>query len=160
MGQSIGLHVEDSRTDTVNDPIQQEMRRRAWYSLYILDRLLALQLGRPVAIHEMEYHVNLPTEMGDTDPSISSPGNGSVMNYFIHVIHFSKIIDSVITLYLPTQSEESLASHTTLLDNNLLVWKTNLPRHLRFDLGHTFEKGNVFKKQVHPDPRSLRSCPF
>jgi hypothetical protein len=155
MGQSIGLHVEDSPTENTIDPIQQEMRRRAWYSLYVLDRLLALQLGRPVAIHETEYHVSLPSEMADIDSDSANPGNGSVLNYFIQVIHFSQIVGSAITLYLQTHSEESLTSHTARLDKSLLDWMTNLPRQLRFDLGHTFEKGGVFKKQVHQDSRSL-----
>ena len=154
MGQSIGLHVEDSPTENASDPIQREMRRRAWYSLYVLDRLLALQLGRPVAIHETEYHVSLPSEMADTGSDFASPGNCSVLNYFIQVIHFSQIAGSAITLYLQTHSEESLTSHTARLDESLLAWMTNLPRKLRFDLGHTFEKGGVFKKQVHQNSRS------
>jgi hypothetical protein len=155
MGQSIGLHVEDSPMENVGDPIQREMRRRTWYSLYVLDRLLALQLGRPVAIHETEYHVSLPSEMADADSDLASPENCSALSYFIQVIHFSQIVGSAITLYLQTHSEESLASHIALLDKCLLAWMTNLPRKLRFDLGHTFEKGGVFKKQVHRNSRSL-----
>lgn len=29
--------------------------------MYVLDRLLALQLGRPVVIHEADFHVELPS---------------------------------------------------------------------------------------------------
>jgi len=34
---------------------------RTWYPMYVLDRLLALQLGRPVVIHEADFHVELPS---------------------------------------------------------------------------------------------------
>ncbi|GLA56204.1 hypothetical protein AnigIFM63604_005664, partial [Aspergillus niger] len=33
------------------------------------------------------------------------------------------------------------------LDQRLSEWKVDLPRHLRFDLGHTFERSVFFKRQ-------------
>ncbi|KAI9742133.1 MAG: hypothetical protein M1834_000523 [Cirrosporium novae-zelandiae] len=158
MAQSIGLHVEDPGLKFTNraNGERREMGRRAWYSLYVLDRLLALQLGRPVAIHEKEYFVHLPTDntpaenMSDQISS-SSDSRPAVLMYFIQVIQFSRIIGRVVTeFYRPTQTEVSpddLLSFTSLLDNELLSWKANLPRYLRFDLGHTFEQGDGFRRQ-------------
>jgi hypothetical protein len=34
------------------------------------------------------------------------------------------------------------------LDHTLLQWKFSLPRSLRFDLGHPFEKSETFRRQV------------
>jgi hypothetical protein len=155
VAQSIGLHVEDS----LRQPLaEQETMRRTWYSMYVLDRLLALQLGRPAAIHEGEYRVNLPSETEETaslfggDVQCPPEKKFSSINYFVSVINFSRIIGQVISdLYSPSQiaiDPDRMLLGTTTLDKNLIEWKLSLPRHLRFDLGHTFERSIIFKRQV------------
>ena len=138
---------------------EQETMRRTWFSMYILDRLLALQLGRPVAIHEEDYIVNLPSKAEETalnasGEDLSDPlGDGlSPLDYFHAVVKFSRIVGHVISdLYRPTQlrmDPDQMLLSTNTLDEKLLEWRLNLPRHLRFDLGHTFEKSLVFRRQV------------
>ncbi|KAG0647505.1 Transcriptional activator acu-15 [Hyphodiscus hymeniophilus] len=138
--------------------LQQETMRRTWYLMYVLDRLLALQLGRPVAIHKQEYRVNLPLETDETaclfdgDSFPFRPDKSpSTLDYFVSVTKFSQILGQVISdLYSPSQAvldPDRMLLSTTTLDEQLLEWKTRLPRHLRFDLGHTFEKSIVFKRQ-------------
>lgn len=136
-------------------------RRRTWYSMYVLDRLLALQLGRPTAIHEAEFNVKLPSVDdqspftspydGDSDAS-GALGHGYLMAYFLEVIQFSHIVGLVIqNIYRPSQvdlSPDQMLSSASSLDQRLLEWKVQLPQQLRFDLGHTFEKSLSFKRQV------------
>jgi Fungal specific transcription factor domain len=164
VGQSIGLHVEDSlkRSVTSLSLLEQETMRRTWYSMYVLDRLLALQLGRPVAIHEDEYSMNLPSKAelpeetaGDIsrgDPANQLGDGLSALDYFHSVVKFSRIVGQVISdLYRPSQlrmDPDQMLLSTATLDEKLLEWKLDLPRHLRFDLGHTFEKSLVFRRQV------------
>ena len=160
IGQSIGLHVEKrvETNSTTRSPVEEEMRRRAWYSMYVLDRLLALQLGRPFAIHEGEYLVNLPSRVEDSaidlseDASFPQASEGpSTIDYFLSVIAFSRILGQVIyDLYRPSQvrlDPDRMLLSTENLDRSLLEWKINLPRHLRFDLGHTFEQSAIFRRQ-------------
>ncbi len=127
--------------------------------MYVLDRLLALQLGRPVAIHEEEYCVNLPSETEETTSLFDGGAyrvpldkNPSSVDYFVSVIKFTKILGQVISdLYRPSQvaiEPDRMLLSTTTLDERLTEWKLRLPRHLRFDLGHTFEKSMIFKRQV------------
>jgi hypothetical protein len=127
--------------------------------MYVLDRLLALQLGRPVAIHEEEYRVNLPSETEETAclfdaSSLPFPRTtaASSIDYFVSVIKFSRILGQVISdLYSPSQQlldPDRMLASTKALDKKLLEWKVGVPRHLRFDLGHTFEKSIIFKRQV------------
>jgi hypothetical protein len=159
VGQSIGIHVEDSlkRSTTSRSQLEQETMRRTWYSMYVLDRLLALQLGRPIAIHEEEYYVNEPSEadesmFGASGESSTFGGDVSALDYFHVVIRFSRIVGQVISdLYRPSQLKidpDQMLVSTTTLDEKLLEWKLDLPRHLRFDLGHTFEKSLIFRRQV------------
>lgn len=144
--------------------IETEMRRRLWYSLYVLDRLLALQLGRPAAIHEDGYNVELPEVVDDT--LLDSSKNGSpvpsiyetsINEYFLSVISFSGIVGQVMrdiyNLFGVNKSIEEMLSHTVRLDHEVTQWKLGLPRKLRFDLGHTFEKSVTFQRQVcHTSP--------
>ena len=98
LAQSIGLQVKDAaRTPEDNsNTFSYELRRRTWYSIYVFDRLLALQLGRPPAIYEGDFNVGLPSRLDDTAMSdavhtSSQAGNeGSLAgDYFIAVIQFS-----------------------------------------------------------------------
>ncbi|KAL4781663.1 fungal-specific transcription factor domain-containing protein [Aspergillus varians] len=160
MGQSLGLHVENSPNCTSSQESWMRDRahwRRTWYSMYVLDRLLALQLGRPMAIHEADFQVDLPSLTDDapfspiTDDDNSNRASGHMMDYFLAVIRFSHILGLVIQeLYRPSQvdlSPDQMLHSTAGLDQHLAQWKLNLPRHLRFDLGHTFEKSVSFKRQ-------------
>ena len=161
MGQSIGLHVESSRSEP-KWTVDCENRQRTWYSMYVLDRLLALQLGRPMAIHETDVKVELPSEHDQSAFGVKTKGvlvedgtslpHGSMMDYFVQVIRFSRIVGLVICeLYRPSQvdlSPDQMLNSASLLDQRLFRWKSDLPRHLRFDLGHTFEESIFFKRQV------------
>lgn len=164
MGQSIGLHVETcaSNLSWMSDP---NHRQRTWYSMYVLDRLLALQLGRPTAIHEADFQVELPSANdqspflspnNQTSVPVSDLRNGGMMEYFLEVIRFSHIVGLVIQgLYRPSQvdlSPEEMLQSASSLDQRLFEWKMSLPRHLRFDLGHALEKNISFKRQVSTLP--------
>lgn len=129
-----------------------------WYSIYVLDRLLSLQLGRPPAIHDDDFNVPLPTRASDTEIDWAGElveerdnSDASSGDYFLEVIAFSGIVGRVLrSLYRPRRSHfasEDLLT-TKDLDRQLVEWKLALPRALRFDLGHTFEQLQTFKRQA------------
>ncbi|KAK9444983.1 hypothetical protein VB005_01444 [Metarhizium brunneum] len=159
VAQSIGLHVENDDIDhtKLNQSLEIEERRRVWYSIYVLDRLLSLQLGRPPAIHDDDFNVPLPARASDAEidwtgnvveeKTDNTPSSG---DYFLAVIAFSGIVGRVLRgLYCPRRSHfasEDLLN-TKDLDRQLVQWKLALPRVLRFDLGHTFEQSHIFSRQ-------------
>ncbi|RAH70385.1 uncharacterized protein BO66DRAFT_438386 [Aspergillus aculeatinus CBS 121060] len=164
MGQSIGLHVESSPMHTRTSWMADRAHwRRTWYSMYVLDRLLALQLGRPMAIHESEFQVEMPSVSDPfpfgRNPTVSAGSSTasrdtstcSLMDYFIAVIRFSYLVGAVIReLYRPSQIDvapDVMLNTSSALDQRLSEWKKGLPRHLRFDLGHTFESSVTFMRQ-------------
>lgn len=165
MAQSIGLHVDTTPLKVglaISLDTECELRRRTWYSMYVLDRLLALQLGRPMAIRQADFHVTLPSrsshglcyssETADAFEVDGTKSQPSEMDYFLHVINFSGIVENVMQdLYRPVQPEvsvEKLLADASTIDSSLLRWRASLPRHLRFDLSHTFERSVVFQRQV------------
>jgi hypothetical protein len=122
----------------------------------VLDRLIALQLGRPPAIHDDDCHISLPSRIddakfdwdADTYPLDTEEGP-SIGDYFLSIIEFSKIVGFVLRdLYGPKRDKREELMSTRSLDKQLLEWKRHLPRTLRFDIGHTFEKSLLFKRQV------------
>lgn len=162
VAQSIGLHVENDDIDhtKLNHSLEIEERRRVWYSIYVLDRLLSLQLGRPPAIHDDDFNVPLPARAGDAEidwtgdvieeKTDNTPSSG---DYFLAVIAFSGIVGRVLRgLYCPRRSHFASGDllNTKDLDRQLVQWKLALPRVLRFDLGHTFEQSHIFSRQACP----------
>ncbi|KAJ4196150.1 hypothetical protein NW767_009610 [Fusarium falciforme] len=155
IAQSIGLHVE-SKTSKPRGPVELERRRRIWYSIYVLDRLLSLQLGRPPAIHDEDCSVPMPSRRGDSEidwtSSIIEPVEGpSTGDYFVAVIEFSRIVGRVLSdIYGPAHERPTaeMMICTQVLDRQLVEWKMNLPRKLRFDLGHAFDPSVAFRRQV------------
>jgi hypothetical protein len=158
VAQSIGLHVEEGHRPALDSTMASaEMCRRVWYSIFVLDRLVALQLGRPSAISDHGFDVQLPSRESNLD--LSDPNGrqdaaqetGWIGDYFIAMIKFSKTIGRVFDgLYGPNKAKDatSILSKIDRLDHELLQWRSDLPRNLRFDLSHTFEKSVTFKRQA------------
>lgn len=158
MAQSIGLHVEQEEGEALaRQRLLVERRRRVWSCIYVLDRLVSLQLGRPPAIHEDHCNIPLPSRLGDSDidwdgndlpANFTGPSTG---DYHIALISFSDIISQVLRDLCGAKATQDLAGEllkTKELDRKIIQWKYSLPRTLRFDLGHAFEKGFIFKRQV------------
>jgi len=61
VAQDLGLHSELGPWAV----IEGEMRRRTWWTVYILDRTLALELGRPTMIDDADCDVSLPAGVDD-----------------------------------------------------------------------------------------------
>ncbi|KAH7133345.1 fungal-specific transcription factor domain-containing protein [Dactylonectria estremocensis] len=61
VGQDLGLYSESGPWPV----IEGEMRRRTWWTIYILDRTLATELGRPVMIDDGDCDVSLPAGVDD-----------------------------------------------------------------------------------------------
>lgn len=163
LGQSIGLHVNVEGPTMAGSVTSHELDRsairgRVWYCLYVLDRLLALQLGRPPAISDPDCHVPIPHRLvelelddqdaGESDARIAGE-SGCRSDYFSCIIEFSSIIGRVLReTYHPRREIEASLKSTRNCDRRLLDWKDRLPPHLRFDHGHLFERSVTFKRQV------------
>ncbi|KAJ5099900.1 hypothetical protein N7532_006901 [Penicillium argentinense] len=61
VAQEIGLHIESGPWS----PVEGEMRKRLWWGLYTWDRLLALEMGKPVLINDQDCDIDLPCPVDD-----------------------------------------------------------------------------------------------
>ncbi|KXT06835.1 hypothetical protein AC578_7295 [Pseudocercospora eumusae] len=159
IAQCLGLHVEEEhppRRQSTTSKIERELRRRAWHACYVLDCMLSLQTGRPQMVRIRDTAINLPHPLDDSqwnfEPDmIPTPSSEPQhVDYFASEVRLSCIVEQIIMdLYGPRRamSEQVNLAPVELLDRRLLQWRHELPRHLRFDLGHAFERSLVFRKQ-------------
>ncbi|EAU39475.1 conserved hypothetical protein [Aspergillus terreus NIH2624] len=56
VAQEIGLHLESGPWSVLDG----EIRKRVWWGMYAWDRLLALEMGKPVLINDQDCDVGLP----------------------------------------------------------------------------------------------------
>ncbi|KAF2719718.1 hypothetical protein K431DRAFT_228144 [Polychaeton citri CBS 116435] len=59
--QDMGLHHESG----VFSPLEQEMRRRVWWSVYNWDRIVSMEVGRPLLIDDDDCDVSEPLPVDD-----------------------------------------------------------------------------------------------
>lgn len=87
VAQDIGLHSEFGPWPVV----EGEMRRRTWWTIYILDRTLAVELGRPLLIDDVDCDVSLPAGVDDAyihDGGMTVPqGAEPLTNSLLALIH-------------------------------------------------------------------------
>ncbi|PLB37412.1 transcription factor domain-containing protein [Aspergillus candidus] len=69
VAQEIGLHLDSGPWPA----LEGEMRKRVWWGMYAWDRLLALEMGKPVLINDQDCDVDLPCPV---DEKYISDGGG------------------------------------------------------------------------------------
>ncbi|KAJ4214450.1 hypothetical protein NW759_010466 [Fusarium solani] len=109
----LGLHLERKQPDAANrEPFpasivlfEEEMKKRCFWSLYNLDRVVSFTLGRPVAIRDEEVDVSLPSHLDDdqfgpdrpifVQPQVDGvPRNDSP---FLHITRIRRLSGRILT---------------------------------------------------------------
>lgn len=100
IAQALGLHMDASRS--VSQPLERELRRRAWYATIIFDMMTSMTLGRPVMLRR-SHGVPSPTP---TDDEYLLHGVPQPETHISDLLFFSEFIklhkvmrDSLATLY-------------------------------------------------------------
>lgn len=63
IGIGLGLHRSQAGSSTMS-PVQREVRRRVWWTLYLFDRMISSKLGYPLAIRDDDIDVEYPSMEG------------------------------------------------------------------------------------------------
>ncbi|KAG2013921.1 nuclear protein, variant 2 [Coprinopsis cinerea AmutBmut pab1-1] len=137
-GQDLGLHRSPRRLNISN--IDKETRKKIWWGVYTLDRMLALALGRPLGIHDADCDVELPADVDDEHLAEYYKGTQlpqpSLMAGFIFMIKLYEIggrmLRQVYALdvcreYLEPEKKAELQRTVESLDNELTKWCNDLP---------------------------------
>ncbi|KIY71796.1 hypothetical protein CYLTODRAFT_418512 [Cylindrobasidium torrendii FP15055 ss-10] len=137
-GQDLGIH-RSPRPQQFSQ-FDKEMRRRVWWCVYCIDRLLSVTLGRPCGVHDDDCNVGLPSEVDDSQ---LSPSEGGVSNagdsYMIGFIALLKILGIagrvarfVHSPYMDNPSSDETRQRVSVLGAELEIWMNTLPTNIRY----------------------------
>ncbi|KAF5393813.1 hypothetical protein D9757_000221 [Collybiopsis confluens] len=149
-GQDLGLHRSPRRL--VISPIEKETRRKIWWGVYTLDRMLALALGRPLGINDSDCDVEYPLDVDDDNlpeyfsGAIMAQNNVSLITGIIALVKLyqigGRVLRDVYAIdnckdHLEPDRKAELQRTVESLDNELTQWCDGLP--------------DVFKSQSQTD---------
>lgn len=121
--------------------IEKETRRKIWWGVYILDRMLALALGRPIGAEDVDIDVELPVGIDDehlSDYFAGAPMSSespSLMTGFISLISLYNIAGRVMRQVYGVDKQDiveperraQLQRDVDALDKELTKWLEDLP---------------------------------
>lgn len=137
MAISLGLHRQGSlilQEELRLSPIERELRKRVWWSLYIFEQYCSSLFGRPSAVMEEEISADLPVE------SILDEGYYRPPGLLYQDVSLARIIckinpsqkDQWLCLRDGTHGLPDIAMAQKLL-GELENWQKNLPLFLKFN---------------------------
>lgn len=135
----LGLHREAYYNNI--SPYKAQLRRRLFWSVYFLERVVALSLGRPYSISDRDIDTNLPYDLDDSirdDTLISEiplsnslppdTPSGSNLTMFIALVRLKRLESQIQTnIYRVDKPVSSLFSEVTPLLSALQRWELSLP---------------------------------
>lgn len=146
--------TQGSNTDTMNQrsprrlmisSIEKETRRKLWWGVYTLDRMLALSLGRPLGIEDCDCDVELPVNVDDERlpeyfagaPMTQESEELSLMTGFIYLgtlyVIAGRVMRQVYSVNLMStdnlepEGRAQLQRDVEILDKELTKWLDDLP---------------------------------
>ena len=167
IAQSIGLHRHISRAD--GDPFRgsepsadeartSDLHSRIWWTAYKLEKLMALETGRPSSIQDSECDQILPR------PPTIGKQSAMMFDFFGALISLAKIQTRIFELLYQKKkarsSTEQLLHEMGRLDRALLDWAGSIPEEIRSarieSLSHHSNNGKAGTRSLLP----FRSAAF
>ncbi|KAK2771458.1 Transcriptional activator [Onygenales sp. PD_12] len=126
MAISLGLHQEVS--DDSLDDHAREHRRRLWWSVYSMDRILCVKSGNPLTIADEDIGV-LPPSRLPNEPEICPA------TVLLHYTELSRILGKIMkkVYRTPRNTAYNLVSSVQSILAELAQWQSNLPQALQCD---------------------------
>ncbi|KAG7095034.1 hypothetical protein E1B28_005825 [Marasmius oreades] len=100
-----GLH-RSSDTYDLFDPIEDEVRKRTFWCVYVWDKQLSAHFGRPPIVRLKDCDVSEPAPVDDeyiTKDGLGTPPPGTEcrMEAFIHFLKITMVLESVLDMPIP-----------------------------------------------------------
>ncbi|CAK5283073.1 unnamed protein product [Mycena citricolor] len=162
MAQDVGAHRRKDGTHVWT--VEDELWKRAFWVLIMLDRMSSLQHGRPVTIQDEDFDLDFPIECDDEfweteDPALAfrQPKNRpSTICGFNAFLRLSQVLSFALRTLYSTIKSKALFSLTkdkswssrivAELDSALDKWLRELPEHLRWS--SIMENEEFFQQSV------------
>ncbi|KAL4933996.1 MFS transporter [Aspergillus undulatus] len=195
LAQNLGLHVSSLKglsLGAASNPaeyVEAQVARCTWWSVFTLDCLMSICLGRPMAIDEADCCCDLPFDISNEDleqfglPKDSTPSlapSPSPMAGFLAFTRFCRIAARVHRFYSssrirgrdgPATGVEDWSTLLPALDilvRELVDWLQELPNEIRFSADPTTSGPNLtiplaahhtLSLGIHPETSELAVSP-
>ncbi|KAL2435306.1 hypothetical protein ABEF95_015310 [Exophiala dermatitidis] len=127
MAISLGLHQEVQ--DPGLDPVEREHRRRVWWSVYSMDRIICVKSGNPVSIHDEDIEVSPPSSLSGFDLE-GAPS--SILALYTDLSRILGKIGESIYREKPRSGSNLLAAVQGIM-SDLSGWMNRVPQDVRID---------------------------
>ncbi|KIK69078.1 hypothetical protein GYMLUDRAFT_35129 [Collybiopsis luxurians FD-317 M1] len=159
LAQDVGAH----RGRNLPQPtVMDELWKRAFFVLLILERMIGSFAGRPPSVHEEEYDVEFPVDADDEywnhpDPNLNfkQPAEKpSKVSFFIHYLKLMDILAHAMRVIYPIRHSRPVLGRPRIqstqqliadLDSLLNQWLDAVPEHLKWDPNRS---GPFFKQSA------------
>ncbi|KAI0166550.1 fungal-specific transcription factor domain-containing protein [Xylariaceae sp. FL1272] len=128
----LGLHTK--RHERNLDPYAIQMRRRLFWSVYALERTIAICLGRPLSIPDRQIDVELPLDVAEggsweemSSAQLTSPPKKNSLSMTIMLFKMRRIESRIqFSIYRADKPLSALTPKLNQLYQDLEMWKTSL----------------------------------
>ncbi|KAK6984232.1 fungal-trans domain-containing protein [Favolaschia claudopus] len=154
--QQRGVH---RRKPTTASKLEEELWKRALWSLMVIERNTCLFVGHPIGLHVEQYDFDLPLEIDDEylDQDLEQPpGKPSQLSYYVCMLKLCEILGDVLRrLYDSKKAKIQLGwdgpeweqRTVTELDSRMNRFLDDIPLHLRWDSQNP-PKGTFFDQSA------------
>ncbi|OAX82596.1 hypothetical protein ACJ72_03049 [Emergomyces africanus] len=134
----LGLHRHTRRFQF--GPLENELRKRAFWVCYMLDNFVSAIHGLPKSFRDQDIDVELPSDVDDdfVNPSgylLSLPGEPTGMLTFVSLIKVVRVLSNTLEILYTTTDRRQTVTKIKTIDRLLDQWIHTLPDHLHLDSG-------------------------
>ncbi|KAF9187858.1 hypothetical protein BGZ50_001714 [Haplosporangium sp. Z 11] len=165
MAQDLGMHRNSTRWHL--PPLDTEIRKRLWWTCYVMDRWVSACTGRPLAIDDIDCDVDYPSAMeqdwASPDGDSASPNEENseklkeessfALRYFVETIKLAQILGQILErVYSATtrnHGPSQVSSTAVELDAMLTKWLLALPPDLKYNHKSDPTKMNRWVLSIH-----------
>ncbi|KAK9236424.1 fungal-specific transcription factor domain-containing protein [Lipomyces kononenkoae] len=130
---ALGFHRQSSVANL--NLINQELRKRVFWAIYSLDRVLSTILGRPITLHDRDIDIAHYLDLGN-DPELtgdltSANANLTDVSIALHMVKLRQVATRILVSVHHTRQWTSSPPDERLLEElhrSLDIWKANIPR--------------------------------
>ncbi|KAJ5088020.1 fungal-specific transcription factor domain-containing protein [Penicillium angulare] len=157
---AIGIDIHRKESISGQDTKSAEMFKRVFWSAYVMNCSMAINMGRPLGIQESDISMPLPLQLTDSqlDESILSPRVEETLiphvadtSTFIHIIDLRRINAAVYTTFHSIGSTSTEAAELDRLRSEYFVklnqWIITAPRYMQ--TLSTFQSTEWFQIAFH-----------
>ena len=124
---TLGFH-QNVRGSQITDRVVQQRRIRIWWTVYVLDRMLASKIGYPILIRHDDIEVDLPSDAG---LSKEQKEDFVEADYLTASVQLARIAGRIVsTLYSRKRLPETFTRRVQTVFKDLTEWFATLPENL------------------------------